>query len=85
MHITSPERIAVSEPHFFQTVSTPLRSGERSIMSSWMSVKLWNTSIPAAGSRISGVSSSLYNEYAIKHSVGRIRFPPIEIIYLSGS
>ena len=58
MLITSPESMAVSSPHFFQTVSRPRRFGDLSIMSSCMRVKVWNTSSAAAGSSISSPSSS---------------------------
>ena len=85
MHITSPERIAVSADHFFHTVSFPRRSGERSIMSSWMRVKVWNTSRPAAGPRISGPNESLNRLYTVRHSFGRSLFPPMATIYRSGS
>ena len=40
MNITSPERMAVSSLHFFQTVGWPRLRGERSMMSSWMRVKV---------------------------------------------
>ena len=37
--------------HFLYTVGTPRLTGALSMMSSWMSVKLWKTSNAAAGER----------------------------------
>ena len=85
MHITSPLRMAVSSFHFFHTVSCPRRRGLRSIMSSWMRVKVWKTSRPAAGSRMCGPSSSAKIPYVVRHRRGLMRFPPISIIYRRGS
>ncbi len=85
MHITSPDSTAVSEPHFFHMVATPRRSGDLSMMSSWINVKLWKTSSPAAGSSTSGPMRSWYRAYVVRQSFGRIRLPPISIIYRSGS
>ena len=62
MSITSPESMAVSSFHFFHTVGTPLRSGERSIMSSCIRVKEWNTSSAAAGESMLSSTVSEKNE-----------------------
>ena len=80
MSITSPERMAVLSFHLVHTVGTPLRSGERSMMSSCISWNEWNTSRAAAGESISSPNLSPKKEYVVRQSLGRRRLPPISIM-----
>ena len=54
--------MAVLSFHFFHTVGMPRLRGERSMMSSCISVKEWNTSRAAAGERISSPKLSSKKE-----------------------
>ena len=82
--MASPESSAVLDDHFMCTVGLPRRMGASSMMSSWMSVKLWNASSAMAGYSAWSILSENRLQ-ASSASDDRMYFPPVEKVYRMGS